>query len=156
MAKKPKMDDGVFDPKTTEAIATAFPAAEPADPFAGGEPSGVAVAVAELPTQLFGNVISPDLADHGKVVPIQQPADPQPNGTQPIPQPARTPARKKRDPDAPRPLYYLMAQDRRSGKWRILATRATVGQARKALADAMQTIDRDEDGPYIVRGKLVA
>lgn len=67
----------------------------------------------------------------------------------------KSPRNKKRDPNAPRPIFFLLAMRRDSKTFRIVGCEATRHRATKRLADAVYAIRDNEDGPFIARAKLV-
>jgi hypothetical protein len=84
------------------------------------------------------------------------PADPQPNGDPVNPaQPART-KKRPRDPNAPRPIFLIAATVRATGALRLMATEVTIGRARKLAPNLASGVGPHEDGPFILRCKLVA
>lgn len=64
-------------------------------------------------------------------------------------------ARLKRDPNALRPLYLLVAITVATSNIRVLMTEKTVGRARKLAPRLGNLIERGESGPVILRSKPV-
>lgn len=64
--------------------------------------------------------------------------------------------KKRRDPNAVRPIYLLLAIRRDTKTLRILFDAPTIGRARKQLATAVYGLRDNEDGPVIARCKMVS